>query len=87
MLVACRNRRATRCPSCAETYRQDSFHLIAAGLRGGKGIPDASAMHPRVFLTLTAPSFGGVHTLGDNGDVCHRRRGGDRCEHGQPHGC
>ena len=43
LLVACRNRRATRCPSCADTYRQDSFHLIAAGLRGGKGIPNTVA--------------------------------------------
>jgi hypothetical protein len=87
LLVACRNRRATRCPSCAETYRQDSFHLIAAGLRGGKGIPDSVATHPRVFLTLTAPSFGSVHTARDTGDVCHRRRSRDRCEHGQPRGC
>ena len=87
LLVACRNRRATRCPSCADTYRQDSFHLIAAGLRGGKTVPAAVASHPRVFLTLTAPSFGKVHTLRDNGDVCHRRRGGDKCEHGQPRGC
>ena len=86
LLVACRNRRATRCPSCAETYRQDSFHLIAAGLRGGKGIPDTVATHPRVFLTLTAPSFGPVHTQRDN-EVCHRRRGADRCEHGFPRGC
>ena len=86
LLVACRNRRATRCPSCADTYRQDSFHLIAAGLRGGKGIPDAVATHPRVFLTLTAPSFGPVHTQRD-GDVCHRRRSTDRCPHGIRRGC
>jgi hypothetical protein len=87
LLVACRNRRATRCPSCADTYRQDSFHLIAAGLRGGKGIPDVVASHPRAFVTLTAPSFGVVHTARATGDVCHRRRGRDRCEHGQPRGC
>jgi len=86
LLVACRNRRATRCPSCADTYRQDSFHLIAAGLRGGKGIPASVAGHPRVFLTLTAPSFGPVHTQRD-GDVCHRRRSTDRCPHGIRRGC
>lgn len=86
LLVACRNRRATRCPSCADTYRQDSFHLIAAGLRGGKGIPDTVAAHPRVFLTLTAPSFGPVHTQRDT-DVCHRRRSTDRCPHGIRRGC
>ncbi len=86
LLVACRNRRATRCPSCADTYRQDSFHLIAAGLRGGKGIPDTVGAHPRVFLTLTAPSFGFVHGQRD-GDVCHRRRSTDRCAHGVRRGC
>jgi len=86
LLVACRNRRATRCPSCADTYRQDSFHLIAAGLRGGKGIPDTVATHPRVFLTLTAPSFGPVHTQ-RGGDVCHRRRSDDCCPHGIRRGC
>ena len=86
LLVACRNRRATRCPSCADTYRQDSFHLIAAGLRGGKGIPDTVAAHPRIFLTLTAPSFGSVHSQ-RNGDVCHRRRSTDRCPHGSRRGC
>lgn len=87
LLVACGNRRVTRCPSCAETYRQDSFHLIAAGLRGGKGIPESVASHPRVFLTLTAPSFGAVHTTRDDGEVCHRRRSGDRCPHGVTRGC
>jgi len=86
LLVACRNRRATRCPSCAETYRQDSFHLIAAGLRGGKGIPDTVAGHPRVFLTLTAPSFGSVHSQRE-GELCHRRRSTDRCQHGVRRGC
>ena len=86
LLMACRNRRATRCPSCADTYRQDSFHLIAAGLRGGKGIPDTVATHPRVFLTLTAPSFGPVHSQRD-GDVCQRRRSTDRCPHGIRRGC
>lgn len=86
LLVACRNRRATRCPSCADTYRQDSFHLIAAGMRGGKGIPNTVGSHPRVFLTLTAPTFGAVHSQRDT-DVCHRRRSTDRCPHGIRRGC
>ncbi|MEU2875276.1 replication initiator [Streptomyces sp. NPDC007070] len=55
LLVRCGNRRTTRCPSCTELYRQDTYHLIAAGLRGGKNIPDQVATHPRVFATLTAP--------------------------------
>jgi hypothetical protein len=61
LLVRCNNRRATRCPACAETYRRDTYHLITAGLRGGKGTPEAVAGHPRVFATFTAPGFGPVH--------------------------
>ncbi|MCO8301890.1 replication initiator [Streptomyces sp. RKCA744] len=61
LLVRCNNRRTTRCAACAETYRRDTFHLITAGLRGGKGTPEEVATHPRVFATFTAPSFGPVH--------------------------
>ena len=32
--VACGNRRASRCPSCAWTYAGDTYHLIRAGLTG-----------------------------------------------------
>ncbi|MFF4155033.1 replication initiator [Streptomyces sp. NPDC001651] len=60
-LVRCNNRRATRCAACAETYRRDTYHLITAGLRGGKGTPERVATHPRVFATFTAPGFGPVH--------------------------
>ncbi|MFI8265037.1 replication initiator [Streptomyces sp. NPDC085665] len=77
LLVRCGNRRTTRCPSCAELYRQDTCHLIAAGLRGGKNIPDQVATHPRVFATLTAPSYGPVHG---------RRTGSSaRCRCGRTH--
>ncbi|MFF1631310.1 replication initiator, partial [Streptomyces sp. NPDC058272] len=61
LLVRCNNRRATRCEACAEVYRRDTFHLITSGLRGGKGISERVAAHPRVFATFTAPSFGPVH--------------------------
>ena len=61
LLVRCNNRRTTRCPACAETYRRDTYHLITAGLTGGKGTPDTVATHPRVFATFTAPGFGPVH--------------------------
>ncbi|WP_035853749.1 replication initiator [Kitasatospora azatica] len=61
LLVRCNNRRTTRCPACAETYRRDTYHLITAGLTGGKGTPQTVAAHPRVFATFTAPSFGPVH--------------------------
>ncbi len=61
LLVACRNRRASRCAPCADLYRADTYHLIRAGLAGGKTVPDTVAGHPRIFATLTAPSFGAVH--------------------------
>jgi hypothetical protein len=59
--IACKTRRASRCPPCAEVYRADTYQLIRAGLTGGKGVPEAVADHPYVFTTLTAPSFGPVH--------------------------
>jgi hypothetical protein len=62
LLKACGNRRASVCPSCSATYQADQFHLLAAGLRGGKGIPDTVSRHPRLFVTFTAPSFGQVHS-------------------------
>ncbi|MFC6596298.1 replication initiator [Kitasatospora paranensis] len=67
--VACGNRRASRCTSCARTYSADTFHLIRAGLAGDepKGIPATVRDHPRVFATLTAPSFGPVHNRPDTG--------------------
>jgi len=59
---ACGNRRATVCPACAEVYRADTYQLILAGINGGKGIPDTVQLHPCVFPTFTAPSFGPVHS-------------------------
>ncbi|WOX23854.1 replication initiator protein RepSA [Streptomyces solicathayae] len=65
--IACGNRRASRCPACAWTYAGDTYHLIRAGLAGDdrRDIPAAVRDHPRVFLTLTAPSFGPVHNRPD----------------------
>jgi hypothetical protein len=83
---ACGNRREAVCAPCAERYRQDAYHLIAAGLRGGKGVPDSIADHPAVFATLTAPSFGVVHTrpLAPDGQPrrCRPRREDPICPHG-----
>jgi hypothetical protein len=83
---ACGNRREAVCAPCAERYRGDAYQLIAAGLRGGKGIPDSVAEHPALFVTLTAPSFGVVHTrrLGPDGKPrrCRPRRDAPICPHG-----
>jgi hypothetical protein len=79
LLVACRNRRASRCPACAELYRSDTYQLIRAGLVGGKGVPESVSAHPKVFATLTAPSFGAVHhrVLNPDGSIkpCHPQAG------------
>ncbi|GAA4562209.1 replication initiator [Planotetraspora kaengkrachanensis] len=90
LLVACGNRRASVCPACSEVYRADTFHLIRAGLSGGKGIPETVSAHPRAFVTLTAPSFGPVHTRREtSGTVraCRPRNRDRTCEHGRPVGC
>jgi hypothetical protein len=66
LLVACGNRRASRCPACSRVYAADTYHLIKAGLTGGKGSPEEVAAHPRIVVTLTAPSFGAVHNYDKN---------------------
>ena len=91
----CGNRRHTVCPSCARTYQRDAYQLLRAGLVGGKGVPATVAGHPAVFLTLTAPSFGTVHTrtVGKHpcrtrrrcdcrAEPCHARRDHGLCPHG-----
>ncbi|MEH1012467.1 replication initiator [Micromonospora sp. CPCC 206060] len=59
--AACGTRRAAVCPTCADRYAADAWHLIHAGMSGGKGVPDTVARSTRLFVTLTAPSFGPVH--------------------------
>ena len=100
MYKPCGNRRATTCPGCAETYRRDAYHLIRAGLTGGKGVSPAVATHPAVFATFTAPSFGPVHTRPVRQHTCtdrsrctcrpqpcHARRDIQTCPHGRPLAC
>jgi len=89
----CNNRRASRCEPCSRLYQGDAWQLIVAGLTGGKGIPDNVAGHPTLFATLTAPSFGPVHTRATDASgrvvPCRARRdeAGDLCEHGRPVTC
>ncbi|GGM72667.1 plasmid replication initiator protein [Longimycelium tulufanense] len=61
ILVPCGTRRAAVCRPCADRYAADAFHLVRAGLVGGKGVPETVTHTPRYFVTLTAPSFGPVH--------------------------
>jgi hypothetical protein len=90
LLKACGTRRESRCPSCAATYRADAYQLLAAGLKGGKGVPETISEHPRLFVTFTAPSFGRVHARKAQGRLvlpCHPYRQGARCPHGLRDGC
>ena len=66
--------------------------LVRAGLVGGKGIPDTITAHPCVFATLTAPSFGPVHSRRMRGKTvlpCRPRRDANtrRCPHGRDSSC
>jgi hypothetical protein len=88
LLVRCGNRRTAVCPACGTEHGWDGYQIAVSGLRGGKGVPDTVRGHPKLFVTLTAPSFGAVHARianGKNVEPCHRRRG--RCAHGRPRGC
>jgi Replication initiator protein, pSAM2 len=89
--LPCGDRRASVCPPCAETYRADTYQLIRAGLAGGKGVPESVAIHPCVFATFTAPSFGAVHTrvvtTGGKVDRCRPRRKANYCPHGRRISC
>ncbi|GAA2743122.1 plasmid replication initiator protein [Terrabacter aerolatus] len=87
--VRCGNRRAADCPSCSRVYAADTFHMIRAGVVGGKGVPDTVSENPLVFATLTAPSFGPVHGTRD-GRRCRpfTPKGQNRvCAHGRPTVC
>lgn len=88
--VPCGNRREQVCPPCSRLYKGDTFQVMIAGLAGGHGIPETVSLHPAVFVTLTAPSFGLVHRgPGRDGSPvqCRPRRARPVCEHGQPASC
>jgi hypothetical protein len=92
LTVACGNRRENVCPPCSAVYKRDARQLVRAGLAGGKGIPETVAAHPCVFATLTAPSFGPVHSRRMRGKTvlpCRPRRDAKtrRCPHGRDISC
>ena len=91
LLTPCGNRRVDVCRSCSEVYRGDAFQIVAAGLRGGKGVPGSVVWHPWVFATFTAPSFGPVHTIRETAEGeplrCRPRRRGETCPHGRSLTC
>jgi len=90
IVVPCKDRRAAVCPSCSRLYQADAWQLVAAGIRGGKGVSHDVVEHPQLFVTLTAPSFGAVHSRSRSGTSrrpCRPRRGAVSCPHGVPIAC
>jgi hypothetical protein len=92
LLTACGNRRESVCPACSAVYKRDARQLVRAGLIGGKGVPDSIVTHPCVFATLTAPSFGPVHSRRMRGKTvlpCRPRRDAKVrvCPHGRDISC
>jgi len=83
--IACKDRRRVVCPACSARYKADAWFLATSGLLGGKGLSSEVAHHPRLFATLTAPSFGSVHTITDDGHCRPRRT--PPCEHGEDTSC
>ena len=90
--ISCKDRRTVICPSCSYTYKADAWILVSTGLLGGKGTPEEVRTHPRLFVTLTAPSFGAVHTITSRGSCVGRarsalRENGPTCRHGRSRTC
>ncbi len=61
--IACKTRRASRCPPCAEVYRADTYQLIRAGLTAARASPPPSPTTP-ACSSPDRPSFGPVHAVG-----------------------
>jgi len=87
LLVPCKDRRALICPPCSYLYKADAFIIVATGLRGGKGVAESIESHPKFFVTLTASSFGPVHSTGSSKGVCRFRHQREFCPHGLPLWC
>ncbi len=85
LTVSCKDRREQICLACSHLYKTDAWILVSAGLIGGKGVPDSIFGHPRIFATLTAPSFGQVHVRRSDGS-CDAKTGG-WCKHGVSRSC
>jgi len=86
LLLACRSRFASKCPTCSQTYQLMQFILFRVGLTGGKEVPESVALHPRASATLTAPGFGtAVHSSLAPASIC--TSGSGSCQHGRARSC
>ena len=88
--MACGNRREAVCPPCAERYRGDAS-ACERRPQGRQGHPRHGRRAPGVFVTLTGPSFGAVHTRGTRPDGrprrCRPRHDAPVCVHGVRRSC
>ena len=84
LTVSCKDRRESVCRACSERYETDAWIIAATGVNGGKGVPDSVVGAPRLFVTVTAPSFGRVHSVTATGSCgASRRSRSQRCPHGR----
>ena len=84
ILTRCKNRRAAVCPSCSALYSGDTWQLVHQGIHPCNA--DTGQEPVMVFATLTAPSYGPVHTTAEHHTVC-RPGNPMRCEHGRSQRC
>lgn len=63
VFARCKNRRASVCLSCSQLYAGDTWRLVHAGIVGQDERSLLGGI-PMAFVTLTAPSFGAVHSTG-----------------------
>lgn len=82
ILMRCKSRREMLCPSCSSLYKGDARKLIVQGLTESDG--GAGTRGGKLFFTLTAPSFGSVHSSSGCGSENDRTlRKPVRCRHGK----
>ncbi|GAA1705832.1 replication initiator [Nonomuraea bangladeshensis] len=73
LLTACGNRRASRCPACSATYRDDMYHLTISGLRATNAMTPTSANRCARTATTTAVLSCGTPTRASCGGASPRR--------------
>ena len=86
--VTCKTRRRADCEPCSRLYAGDAYHLLNAGLAGGKGVSIDVRRSTAVMATLTAPgrdTFGVGHHFRDKHGTrpCHPGPASRRCRHGR----
>ena len=88
VLARCKNRRASVCPSCAQLYAGDTWQLVHRGISDEETDGGHLRRNPMLFVTLTAPSFGAVHSaVAGIRQPCRLDLEQGPCRHGRPRLC